>query len=409
MVWKWPQGKHKSFSQHASAYRHTYFYYIGLFAVVLPLLLLFFTDWFVPTFNLSGWFMVCIGLSMITQILVTLIPESGGKKSLYHRRFAFVSALLLIPPLVIIAMSESVSMFGRISSVVALITMFSIIVVLIAGRGKHKQLLWLQVGYFVAFFAAVLATTYRALLIVIGLIIIAYLGFMIARILRSVLVVKAVSKNKRPYSRAVDGTTQHIIVMGDSSMYGAGIISPEHTVGGLLAKKYPQASLETVAFNGARVRDLAQQFEQVAYRHYDLIVIGVGGNDIAQFSSYAKLRRELTTFLKQASKVSDQIILCHSGNIGNIGFFLFPLNHLFGYRSGKLSQLYSEVSASFSEVTDVIFYRPLHKDHYDKHTRKQFIASDGYHATDYANQYFFKLVWKGIQHPKKSPNTKIKT
>lgn len=104
--------------------------------------------------------MVCIGLSMLTQVLVTLIPESGGKKSFYHRCLAFASALLLIPPLVVIAVSESVSMFGRISSVVSLITMLAIIVVLTFGRGKHKYLLWLQIGYFVAFFAALLAATY---------------------------------------------------------------------------------------------------------------------------------------------------------------------------------------------------------------------------------------------------------
>ncbi len=234
------------------------------------------------------------------------------------------------------------------------------------------------------------------LLVAIGATSFGYLVFMLIRILHSILAMRAATNNRSPYSRHMSGTNKHVLVMGDSSMYGAGVINPEHTVGGLLAAKYPEASIETVAFNGVRVRDLKQQFKQTRHRHYDLVIIGVGGNDIVQLSSYRKLRHELTAFLKQVSKISDQIILCHSGNIGNIGFFLFPLNYLFSYRSGKLSKLYSEVSSQFSNVTDVIFYRPLNKDHYTKHTRKKFIAPDGYHATDYANQYFFKLVWDGI-------------
>lgn len=241
----------------------------------------------------------------------------------------------------------------------------------------------------------------RLLLIIIGVGIFVYVTFILMRILRSVLIMKAAISNRRPYNRPKEHAIQHILVMGDSSMYGAGVTDPKHTVGGLLGVKYPQASIETIALNGARVRNLKHQFKQAAHRHYNLIVIGVGGNDIVRFSNYLKLQRELTTFLKQVSQISDQIILCHSGNIGNIGFFLFPFNYLFSYRSGKFSQLFSEISAQFSNVTDVIFYRPLHKDHYNKYTRKQFIARDGYHATDYANQYFFKLIWEGIQQSKK--------
>ncbi len=240
----------------------------------------------------------------------------------------------------------------------------------------------------------------HTILLMISVGIFVYIVLMLARILRSVLAMKAANSKRKPYSRPIKGATQHMLVLGDSSMYGAGVTDPKYTVGGLLAAKYPKASIETVAFNGARVRDLRQQFAGAAHRHYDLIVIGAGGNDIARFSSYHRLGDELATFLKQIIKVSDHIVLCHSGNIGNIGFFLFPLNYLFSYRSGQLDRLYSEISSEFPEVTDVTFYRPLHQDHYDKHTRKKFIAPDGYHATDYANQYFFELVWDGIKQSK---------
>lgn len=232
---------------------------------------------------------------------------------------------------------------------------------------------------------------------IIGFILGGYVGFMVVRIIRSLQAIKAAAIIMPPYSRAIKDATHHILILGDSSMYGVGATKPRYTLGGLLAAKYPKASIETIAFNGAKVKDLEAQFAQVSHKEYDLVVVGVGGNDIVQFTSYFKVRRELTTFLGRVSKVADQTVLCHSVNVGNIGFFLFPMNHIYSYRSRRFSQLYSAISSKFPKVINVIFYRPLHKDHYNKATRKEFISDDGFHASDYANQYFFKLVWKAIQ------------
>lgn len=160
LVWKWPQGKDMSLSQHAAAYRHAYFYYIGLFLVVLPLLMIFFIRWFVPEFHLYLWFTYFIALSAAAQFIVVLIPESGGKKTTYHRFFAAGSALMLIPSLVIISRSEAISSISRSVSIISLIFMVTIICVLIAGRGKHAYLLVLQVAYFALFFLAILSATF---------------------------------------------------------------------------------------------------------------------------------------------------------------------------------------------------------------------------------------------------------
>lgn len=56
LVRVWPQGTHKTFSQHAAAHRQAIVYYVVLFSVVLPLLLLFFLGWFVPALHVSRWF-----------------------------------------------------------------------------------------------------------------------------------------------------------------------------------------------------------------------------------------------------------------------------------------------------------------------------------------------------------------
>ncbi len=149
-----------SFSQHAAAYRHTYFYYIGLFFIVLPMLLLFFDKWFVPAFNLSSWFSVFIATSAAAQVIVVLIPESGGRKTLYHQVFAAFSAILLIPALITVLLSEMISSATQIICVINLLIMLSTIAVLVHGKGRHEYLMLLQITYFTLFFIAILTATY---------------------------------------------------------------------------------------------------------------------------------------------------------------------------------------------------------------------------------------------------------
>jgi lysophospholipase L1-like esterase len=224
-----------------------------------------------------------------------------------------------------------------------------------------------------------------------------YVAAMAARVLRYSVAAHIAAKVTKPYMRIREHAPQHMLILGDSTMYGAGVEDPERTVGGLLAAKYPRASIETLAINGAKAKNLHKQMDKAQYQQYDLILIGIGGNDIVQMSAYSAVRRELIVALREASKISKQIILCHSVNIGGIGFFLFPLNHFYDHRSRKLSKLYEDIAALFPNVTYLNFYRPLNNDHYDKTTRKKFIAADAFHPNEYANRYFFDLILQGIE------------
>lgn len=160
IVWKWPEGKHLTFSQHVALHEHRILYYILLFSLVLPLLLLFFVYWFVPTFQLSQWFSIFIIVASLTQYTCTLIPEVGGWKTKCHRSLAGVSALCLLPPLLLLMASDFVTMTGKLLTTLSIICMFSIIVAILRSKGTHSHFLYLQAAYFAAFFAAILSVTY---------------------------------------------------------------------------------------------------------------------------------------------------------------------------------------------------------------------------------------------------------
>lgn len=159
---KWPQSKQLTFSQHVALHKSAILYYIALFSVVLPLLLLFFLNWFVPTFQLPVWFTVFVVASAVAQYLATLIPEVGGWKTQYHQSLAGISAICLLPPLLMLIISPSVASAAKLITALCLSLMIGIIYLVAKGRGKHSHFLILQATYFAAFFSAILFVNYTS-------------------------------------------------------------------------------------------------------------------------------------------------------------------------------------------------------------------------------------------------------
>jgi lysophospholipase L1-like esterase len=179
-------------------------------------------------------------------------------------------------------------------------------------------------------------------------------------------------------------------------MFGSGVKDRSKTIGGRLAQVFPEASVETLAVDGARVRNLAAQLEAAGHQRYDLIMVGIGGNDIVRLSGFAGIARDLEAFLKTARARTPQVVLVHCVNLGNIGFFWPPLDRLFDYRTRRLSDVYAAVTQSMAGVAYVNFYRPRVSDHYTAATRAMFITEDGFHPSDYANGYFFDLIARDV-------------
>ncbi len=160
VVWRWPQGKHMTFSQHVAQHKSATIYYFFLFAITLPLLNVFFIKWFVPTFDLTIWFNVFAIAASVFQVACTLVPEATGWRTKWHQALAGISALLLLPLPVMLAFSLGVAAAGRLLAVVTTLIMLSVIAFTIHVNGKHAKLLIAQAAYFVAFFIPILFISY---------------------------------------------------------------------------------------------------------------------------------------------------------------------------------------------------------------------------------------------------------
>lgn len=160
VVVKWPKSRHFTFSQHVAGSKRSILYYVGLFTLVLPLLILFFLRWFVPEFEVSVWFSVLVIASCIAQLACTLVPETGGRRSDYHRVLAGISAVLLLPALALLLFSPLIYGLNKILSILGIITMLVVIFTVALQKGNPRNFLILQSLYFTAFFLPILSVAY---------------------------------------------------------------------------------------------------------------------------------------------------------------------------------------------------------------------------------------------------------
>lgn len=159
-ITKWKGGIHMTFSQHAVKNRWAKIFYFLLFLVTLPLLMLFFVVWLVPTKNLPNIFLFFAAIATIFQIVCTWFPEEGGRKTTIHRLLTAISGIALLPLMVIIATATNLSMFIRGATWIGLLLMLALLSIALRNQKGYRYALLLQVGYYTIFFIIILMVTY---------------------------------------------------------------------------------------------------------------------------------------------------------------------------------------------------------------------------------------------------------
>lgn len=160
----WPYGINRTFSQHVARHKAGIIYYILLFLMILPLLLIYIFKWFIPTFNPPAVFGYLIIVASVTHFACTLVPETGGRKTFIHQMLAYTSADCLLPATILVALTPSVSSFGRVVAAISGLIMTGIVAIFVKAyakdKGEHNYLLILQASYFTLFFLTLLVATY---------------------------------------------------------------------------------------------------------------------------------------------------------------------------------------------------------------------------------------------------------
>ncbi len=201
---------------------------------------------------------------------------------------------------------------------------------------------------------------------------------------------EALARTAVPFSRDLNLSDERILVIGDSTAVGTGASSPETSLAGLLGKRYPNAAIDNLGVNGAKIADVKEQFKTLKGKRYSLIEIHIGGNDIVRHTDLADVEEDLREVLVMANTLSDQVILVSCGNVGTSVLFPYPSRWAFTKRTREVREIFIKLSQELA-VDYVDLFHEAAEDPFAKDPNKYY-AEDLFHPSDEGYQFWFDQI-----------------
>lgn len=188
-----------------------------------------------------------------------------------------------------------------------------------------------------------------------------------------------------------------ILILGDSMAYGTGSSSSETTISGLLGQALPDATIINKAKNGTKTRTLLRSIETAIDKHYDVIFVIVGANDIIHPEvNLQESKEHLDKIYRIASNNAENVVAITTGDFKHTSFFLYPLNLYFGYRSEVLHQHTIDISSKYKNITYI--------DAFSEENRPEWPAAleseDRLHLSDIGAKYWVQKIFQNTNRLK---------
>lgn len=204
---------------------------------------------------------------------------------------------------------------------------------------------------------------------------------------------KTLAVTSDPYSSKKE-SSEKILILGDSTAVGTGASKPEDTIGGMLARDFPNAQIVNVGVNGSTVSDLPRQIARVADQKFNLIVISSGGNDTWKFSRMETIRNHLYQVLMKAISLSDHQVVFLVNN--NVGFGPFPkfISAILTRRARKITEIIESVA--IAQRIPVIDLFSSDRDNPFLKNPTGLLASDGIHPSSEGYAVWYRRMWREL-------------
>lgn len=196
-----------------------------------------------------------------------------------------------------------------------------------------------------------------------------------------------VGKSER-FERDIPNPDKKILIIGDSTAVGTGVSSKERSIAGLISKDYRNASVENIAFNGAKLKDFLK-FD-TKNKKYDFILIQLGANDILYWSSFKEIENNLREVLIGAKKKSGKVVILHSGNVGFAPFFPKPFDSIYEKRTKKVRDIYLNLTKELGVIYVDIYSKDFENPSEAKN--REIYAEDKLHLSDEGYKIWRKYI-----------------
>lgn len=196
--------------------------------------------------------------------------------------------------------------------------------------------------------------------------------------------------DSKVFSRHLEHPKGKILFLGDSTAFGIGATSPELTIAGRFGEDFPEATIVNMGSNGKKLHQLVSEVERGNMSRFDLLIIQIGGNDILFLTPMETVEPNLRSLIASAKKISDKIIISHTGNVGLAPLFPVYLAPILTSRSRDFRDIYSRVA----EDLGVIYVNLFVERREDLHLKnpKNFYSKDFLHPSDTGYAFWYDKI-----------------
>lgn len=153
---------------------------------------------------------------------------------------------------------------------------------------------------------------------------------------------KLLNESKKLVAQSMQYTNEKnvlgsMLVLGDSTAVGVGAQSTES-----VPARFSEAlgvSVENHAESGARMKDVASQFEKVNGSQYDIVLIHAGANDAIYGTGNAEIKENIAIVLEKAKSLGQHVVFLTSGDIGEAPLWPFGVSQYMTHRTKIVRRL----------------------------------------------------------------------
>lgn len=201
--------------------------------------------------------------------------------------------------------------------------------------------------------------------------------------------------NTKAFEQHPLNPNKYILVAGDSNAVGVGANDPSESIAGRLGHQFPNADITNLGLSGAKLKDLLFVLKKQNKKHYDLIILHIGGNDITHFTPYDTIRVELAEVISLSNKLSPKTILLTAGNIGNAPMFYWPLSAIITDRTLGVREIFIDEAAKNKAVSYIDLFKNREDDELVKNLKKNY-SPDMFHLSGAGYEIWYHSIKKEL-------------
>jgi lysophospholipase L1-like esterase len=232
--------------------------------------------------------------------------------------------------------------------------------------------------------------------IIVGILaLLAYLVFLAYPVYHSTHISQSLIQRAVPYEQHPSVPTMRILVAGDSTAVGVGTTDNHDSTAGRLGKQFATADITNVAVSGYRLADVIAVLQKQHGKHYDLLLLQIGANDVTHGTPTVTVARQLSQVLTLCSELSDKTIVLTAGNIGLSGVFHWPLSAIITGRTILVRSIFIKTVVQYPTVTYVDLFKDKKDDIFETDIARYY-AADHFHLTDEGYGIWYQYIQKTL-------------